>query len=146
MCQLMKPLGCIFLRLVHKYALKDWSCACCCVELRPATPKNTKASSSKAKPKKRKPKASAKGAPKPKAQRRNGGEEEEGAPKKTHCAVPPATGQVLKEIANASAEAGQWENKLKESNVPNPESSKSRSLDLRCVYASVTCCDPGGRA
>ena len=67
MCQLMKPLGCIFLRLVHKYALKDWSCACCCVELRPATPKNTKASSSKAKPKKRKPKASAKGAPKPKA-------------------------------------------------------------------------------
>lgn len=68
-------------------------------------------------------------------QRRNGGEEEEGAPKKTHCTVPPATapGQVLKEIANASAEAGQWENKLKESNVPNPESSKSRSLDLRCV-------------
>ena len=28
-----------------------------------------------------------------------------------------APGQVLKEIANASAEAGQWENKLKESNL-----------------------------
>ncbi|CAJ1449039.1 unnamed protein product, partial [Effrenium voratum] len=68
----------------------------------PATPKNTKASSSKAKPKKRKPKASAKGAPKPKAAAKD--------------ATEVKKKKVLKEIANASAEAGQWENKLKESN------------------------------
>ncbi|CAJ1390476.1 unnamed protein product, partial [Effrenium voratum] len=78
------------------------------------------ASSSKAKPKKRKPKASAKGAPKPKAAAKD--------------ATEVKKKKVLKEIANASAEAGQWENKLKESNVPNPEGQSLTS----CLLGDIT--------